>query len=246
MSARRVLPSGRLFCNGINAYAVIYPFTVYGWREITIAEWIYPYWPKANTAWSKLSMIGDAWVDYPNTALGTDNRTDYKWLDVYWATRRADGTKGEYYTSFYAYRNSWVHVVRRFTVDRELSFWINGVKVYSRIIPADEKTVLEWNPDTATHPETYRRFVLGASALLGERMKVSYGDFRVYDRGLADDEIPQLYGGTHIRNGLRVHLDFSECEGNIAYDKSGNGNHATLYNTQWIVKKAPRVLASAR
>ncbi|MEM0457408.1 MAG: hypothetical protein QXI01_06805 [Nitrososphaerota archaeon] len=246
MSARRVLPSGRLFCNGINAYAVIYPFTVYGWSEITIAEWIYPYWPKANTLYSKFSMIGDYWTDYPSTLFTTSNRTDYIYLHVVWTTRKPDGTRGYYYWEVLGYRNSWVHVVRRFTADREISFWVNGVKMRSYTVPATEKTILEWNPDTATYPERYRRFVLGMNVLFSEWMKVSYGDFRIYDRGLTDNEILQLYGGTDIRNGLRVHLDFSECEGNIAYDKSGNGNHATLYNTQWIVKKASRVLASAR
>ncbi|MEM2196398.1 MAG: hypothetical protein QW290_04905, partial [Sulfolobales archaeon] len=144
------LASGKnaLHFDGVNQYAVVglqpdgsgKPFTVYGWSEITIEELIYPVWPKANTAWTKFGMIGDYWVDYPSTFVGTDNRVDYTTLDIHWVTRRADGTKVHYSTNFYAYRNSWVHVVRRFTASRELSVWVNGVRAYSASTASTEIT----------------------------------------------------------------------------------------------------------
>jgi len=38
MSAIRALRAGGLYFDGLSAYAVVQPFTVYGWDEITIAE----------------------------------------------------------------------------------------------------------------------------------------------------------------------------------------------------------------
>ncbi|MEM4020026.1 MAG: LamG-like jellyroll fold domain-containing protein [Thermofilaceae archaeon] len=244
LARSRLLPVSRscLSFNGVNQYAVVglqpdgsgRPFTVYGWSEITIEEMIYPVWPKANAAWSKFSMIGDFWADYPSTFFGTDNRLDYTWLGIYWVTRRADGTKVDYDTSIYAYRNSWVHVVRRFTSSREYSVWVNGNMVARWTIPSTEYTVLEWNPDTASRPWMYRRFVLGASALLDEHMTARYGYVRIYSRALTDEEILWnfYYPDNPVRNGLVLwlHWDSIDTASNMWYDKSGFGNHARLYN----------------
>ncbi|MEM0459294.1 MAG: LamG domain-containing protein [Thermofilaceae archaeon] len=61
----------------------------------------------------------------------------------------------------------------------------------------------------------------------------------IYNRALTADEIKAIYErGALIRDGLVLHLDFSEYEGNVAYDKSGCGNHATIYGARWVVKKA--------
>jgi len=65
-----------MYFDGIDDYVVI-PLTVYGWSGITIQEWIYPYHPKANSAWSKASMIGDYWADGPSIYFGTNDRIDY-------------------------------------------------------------------------------------------------------------------------------------------------------------------------
>ena len=70
---------------------------------------------------------------------------------------------------------------------------------------------------------------------------------RIYNRALTADEIRAIYErGELIRDGLVLHLDFSEYEGDVAYDKSGCGNHATIYGARWVVKKPLRVLPKAR
>jgi len=255
------IPQKCLFFNGVNQYAVVglqpgnvgTPFTVYGWSEITIEELIYPVWPKASTVWSKLSMIGDTWVDYPNTVMGAEIKMDYTWLNVYWTARRADGTKADYYTNIYAYRNSWVHVVRRFTSAREYSVWVNGSRVYTVTVPSTEKTVLEWNPDTATYPERYKRFVLGAGVVLADHMTVRYGYVRIYSRALTAEEILWnfYYPDNPVRNGLVLwlHWDSIDTASNMWYDKSGFGNHATLYNNpvkEDILLPPKRVLNPSR
>jgi hypothetical protein len=178
--------------DGIDDYAKVEPFTVYGWSEITIAEWVYAFKPKANTAWSKFSMIGDFWTDYPSTWHGTDNLSNYTSLTAKWYTRKPDGTRGVYGYDWTSYVNQWVHIVRRFTANREYSVWINGVKVYSAIVPATEKTVLEWNPDTATNPAYYKRFVLGANVYFSENMTCIVDELRIYKRALTAEEIRRI------------------------------------------------------
>jgi hypothetical protein len=240
------------YFSGVNAYAVVSPFTVYGWSEITIVDWLFLVRPKANTSWSKTSMIGDPGVDYPSTGIVTHYPTNYSYWVIGWSTRRPDGTRGDY--SYYtgAYINEWVYVVRRFTSAREISFWINGNKVYSRTVPSDEKTVLEWNPNTATYPDLYKRFVLGANVSFGEYMTMYQSMLLIYSRALSDAEIQQIYNYPYDppRNGLVLWLDGDslDCSAGKWWDKSGFGNHATLYNVACVdvIKKPARVLSPVR
>jgi hypothetical protein len=61
---------------------------------------------------------------------------------------------------------------------------------------------------------------------------------------LSQDEISRIYNtGEVIKDGLVLLLDFTEGEGTTAYDKSGLGNHGTIYGAEWVVKKAKRVLS---
>jgi len=227
---------------GESEYAVVEPFTVYGWSEITIEELIYPVWPKANTAWSKFSMIGDRWTDYPSTYLGTNGKYDYTVLSVSWFVRKPSGTTEGYSYDMINYVNQWVHVIRRFTEDREFSVWINGEKKYSAAVPEDYATVLEWNPDTATHPEYYRRFVLGASVEFEEFMTVKYGYLRIYkDKALTADEIQHNKENpmTPITDGLVLWLDARKVVNDLWPDLSGYGNDGTIYGAEWIAVDKP-------
>ena len=228
-----------VFFDGVDDYAVIEPFIVYGWPEITIQEWIYAYHPKANAAWTKFSMIGDHWVDYPAYLHATNNRVDYTMLAMTWSVRRPDGTRYDYAYSWYAYRNRWVNLVTRFTSARELSFRINAVRVYIATVPADEKTVLEWNPDNATYPERYKRFVLGSNVIFGEWMKILQSNLLIYRRAPSESELSHnmVYPWNPVRDGLKVwllaHPDYIkdiDNDGVLEWiDLSGNNNHAKLY-----------------
>jgi hypothetical protein len=69
----------------------------------------------------------------------------------------------------------------------------------------------------------------------------------IYNRALSEDEIRDIYNkGVYPKNGLVLLLDFTEYKGTIAYDKSGFGNHGTIYGAEWVIKKAYRVLAYAK
>jgi hypothetical protein len=230
--------SKAMYFNGINAYVVI-PLIVYRWSGITVQEWLYPFHPKANPAWSKFSMIGDYGTDFPSVFYGTDNRYDYTGLGLHFTTRKFDGTRGFYGFSFYDYRNAWVNVAYRFSLtDRVFAGYINGARVYTATVPSTEYTILEWNPDTATYPHLYKRFVLGANVLGGENMKMMQGSILVYSRSLTDSEVVHnmLNPNSPIRDGLVLWLDARACDTsrNICYDLSGNNNHGTMYNVSIV------------
>jgi hypothetical protein len=233
-----------VYFDGVDDYAVI-PLTVYGWPGITIQEWIYPYHPKANSASSKFSMIGDIWVDYPCTAYVMDNRFDYTYLEIRFHTRRPDGTRGDYKYSIYAYRNTWVNVARRFRLsDRLLTFHVNASIAYTATVPSTEATILEWNPDTATYPQRYKQFVLGANVLAGENMKVMQYQLLIYTRALSDSEIAWNfnYPDNPVRDGLYVWLRADpqyvrDIDGDGIpewIDLSGNNNHGKVYGATLV------------
>jgi len=58
---------------------------------------------------------------------------------------------------------------------------------------------------------------------------------RIYNRALSDHEIRYNMLNYHspIRNGLVLWLPFEEGTGLTAYDKSGQGNHGTIYGATW-------------
>ncbi|MGC9115769.1 MAG: hypothetical protein ACP5HH_07220 [Fervidicoccaceae archaeon] len=226
------------YFDGLNGYAVISPFTVYGWSEITIAELFYPVNPKTNTSWTKFSMIGDYWTDHPSIFWGTNNATNYTSLGSLWCVRKPDGTNTCYGYGIMSYVNKWVFVTQRFTSAREYAVYVNGQKKYSTSVPSDYKTVLEWNPDTATYPSYYKRFVLGANVGYGEKMTMYQAMLLIYNRALSDSEIQQIYNtpSNPPTTGLVLWFDnpdfTNDCCKAIWRDKSGNGNNGKLYNVQ--------------
>jgi hypothetical protein len=226
------------YFNGSNAYAVISPFTVYGWSEITITEWLYLPRPKVSSNYGISNVIGDWSTDGPSTLLNSANANYYSWLNVLWRARTSSGTKADYYYNIVAYTNQWILLTRRFTSSREYSVYVNGQKMYSATVPSDYKTVLEWNPDTATYPNRYKRFVLGANWDLGYPMDMYQAMLLIYNRALSDTEIQQIYNTPNNppTNGLVLWFDnpdfTNDCCKAIWRDKSGNGNNGKLYNVQ--------------
>lgn len=58
----------------------------------------------------------------------------------------------------------------------------------------------------------------------------------IYNRALSDSEIQQLYQNPQAppTNGLVLWLNFDEGSGTTAHDRSGNGNHGTIYGATWV------------
>jgi hypothetical protein len=246
LSSARVLKQFRyaVYFDGVDDYVVI-PLTVYGWPGITVQEWLYPYHPKANIAWSKTGMIGDPWNRQPFTYHFIGYDVAYTIHDVEFGTRRPDGTIAVYRFSAFAYKNVWVNIARRFSLtDRVFAGYINGVRVYTATVPSTEATVLEWNPDTATYPWMYRRFVLGANVWGGENMKMMQASILIYSRALSDDEIKWNYNNPDnpVRDGLvlwlRAHPDnIKDIDGDGLLewlDLSGFNNHGKIYGATLV------------
>jgi hypothetical protein len=251
-----------MFFDGIDDYVVI-SLTVYGWSGITIQEWIYPFHPKPNVWWSKTGMIGDFWTDRPSTYYTTDNRHDYTVLNSAFRTRRPDGTHSVYAFSIYAYRNTWVNVARRFSLaDRMFIGYVNGSRVYTATIPPTEATILEWNPDRATYPWMYRRFVLGANVYGAgagaENMMMMQYQLLIYTRDISSSDIEWNFRhpDNPVRDDLYVwlqadpaHIKDIDGDGVLEWiDLSGNGNHGKIYGATLVelVKSPARAPAPAR
>lgn len=66
---------------------------------------------------------------------------------------------------------------------------------------------------------------------------------RVYDKQLSASEVFDLYNQKTpkelgLDGNLVLDLDFNQTSGNVAWDKSGNNNHGTLFNSpQWVDEK---------
>ena len=64
-----------------------------------------------------------------------------------------------------------------------------------------------------------------------------YAFIRVYNRALSEKEIRYNMLNYHnpVRDGLILWLDFEEGHGDKVYDKSGYGNHGTIYGgAKWV------------
>jgi len=232
-----------VYFDGINDYVVV-PLTVYGWQGITVQEVFYPFWPKANTAYSKFSMLGDVWGNQPVFVWGTNSPYSYTSLGFGFYTRKPVGSLASYGFSIYSYRNTWVNTAWSFNLStRTLVGYINGQSVYSATISSTEATVLEWNPSTASKPQYYQRLVLGANVNGGEQMKMMQAFLLVYNRSLTPSEVAWNYQHPEnpVRRGLVLWLapwSFDPSTGKW-YDLSGNRNHGTVYGDATCVKFLP-------
>ncbi|MEM2678646.1 MAG: LamG domain-containing protein [Thermofilaceae archaeon] len=217
MSAGRVLRAGGLYYDGIDDYVGVPGFSAPFPK--TVAFYMYPL-PKTGFQYVVGKSYGGAGefviqfeLSFPQTLrlYGWDGTSTF-WI----------GTSS---TSFHA--NRWYHVAV-ILANPTTYIYVDGA--LDREISLT-RTLTE-------HPTS--RLRLGAR--YPDNASPFWGiidDVRIYNRALTADEIRAIYErDALIRDGLVLHLDFSEYEGDIAYDKSGCGNHATIYGARWVVKKA--------
>jgi len=219
------------YFNDLNAYLYA-PITMYKWAGLTGLERQYPYYPKPNSYYSKYSMYGDYWTDYPSVFWGTSNSPYYTWLGLFFVTRRPDGSSGWYSFSIYSYVNKWVATAYAFdNATRTLVGYVNGGQVYTASVPTSEYTVLDWNPATARSPACYQKIVLGANTYLGEYMKLAQSYIAVYSRALSASEVQQAHTSYVLpADGLQLFLDATFFNGTHYLDLSGNGRHGVPKN----------------
>jgi hypothetical protein len=155
--------------------------------------------------------------------------------------------------------DKWVFIVDTFDLaTRSRKGYLNGTLKYSATVPSNEKTVLEWNPDTATYPYMYRRLTIGANVRLGEFVNEVVGEVRIYNRTLSDAEIKTLYNypDASITQGLVLwfkadpnYVKDIDNDGIPEWiDLSGYNNHGKIYGAMLvqIIKNPNRVSKPAR
>ncbi|MEM4762327.1 MAG: LamG domain-containing protein [Thermofilum sp.] len=217
MSARRVLRAGGLWFDGVSAYAS----TSFGLRSYpaTVMAWVC-YNTLLTTTYTNIVSQGVSATDR-TWQIGHHRFSPYPFRVVLYFT---DGSSVYFLSSTPISVGKWYHVA--------LVIGVSAAELY--IDGALERSVAY---DKAL--KTGGVVEIGRLSRAAEYHPGLIDDVRIYNRALSADEIRAIYErGALIRDGLVLHLDFSEYEGNIAYDKSGRGNHATIYGARWVVKKA--------
>ncbi|MEM4455240.1 MAG: LamG domain-containing protein [Thermofilaceae archaeon] len=221
MSARRALRAGGLWFDGKGSYASVKsePYDELDPAAVTLCAWVYlPRYP--------LTLYG--------IIVGRHNRFPYAIradADGYFVVgfTYAGGTYTVEPANYTIPLNRWVFLCASYDGET-LRAYANGELVKSWVIgkPLQRGTNFD--------------VLIGSNATDWHTLGI-IADVRVYNRALTADEIKAIYErGELIRDGLVLHLDFTEGKGSVAYDKSGCGNHATIYGARWVVKKALRVL----
>jgi len=252
LQAQRVLNQFKyaMYFNGINAYVNI-PLTVYGWPGITIQEWIYFYKPKANTSYSRSSMIGDRGTNSPCIQWVTDNRIDYAWIWSQFFVATPSGTAVAYTFDISSYVNVWTNFVRRYdNSSKILSHFVNSIKANDYSIPSNYTTIFDFDPNTYTYPDRYKIFILGTNTIYTGFMTLMQYQLLIYSRSLSDSEIQYNYQNPNnpVTNGLIVWLqaDPKYIRGNTWLNLSSYGNNGTIYNAQLIqLEKTPARILNA-
>ncbi|MEM4473939.1 MAG: LamG domain-containing protein [Candidatus Bathyarchaeia archaeon] len=222
MSARRVLRTGGLWFDGVDDYAVVSYSSLLNVDEITITFW-------ANVT---ASMLYSDITRRPGV-FAFDFSSGYPDGNLCFGIRTTSDTFYAIYVPHAPYVGKWTFYSLTYKPG-ELKAYINSN--------------LKWAATTVN--EALKKNTEPIYIMAEQPAKLTQGcidEVRIYNRSLSADEIKAIYERDElIRDGLVLYLDFSEYEGNVAYDKSGMGNHATIYGARWVVKRALRVLPSVR
>jgi hypothetical protein len=235
---RNVFEPGRVHFDGRTGYAVV-PLTVYGWGGITVEQYVYTPPAQRFIRWGVSTHMGIR----PNIALFYYPSYVNNHIFFEFTTRVGDPYTGQvkWYTTLFP-SDRWQHFVMTYDVaTRILRFYINGTLWYQVTIPVGEYTILDIPLSSSIQ---YQRLVLGASSAITDFTPVAYSYLRVYSRALTPEEVQHNYRNPNspATNGLEVWLHWDSFRGNVWFDKSGKGRHATVHGTvyayphwQWVV-----------
>jgi len=225
-TASRVLRTGGLQFNGKDAYVEVpNSSSLMLSNEATVIAWV-----KMNPANNHGWIMGYGVSEPAYGFIRYYGR-------IYYAFRTKPSGATYQAGTTWLFEDTWYHIAATFKRNNRMRLYVNSLLI---------------RDDAAPNEYLYSADVIHsfkiASSPYGTYLKGLVDTVLIYNRALSADEIYEIYSkGTLIKDGLVLYLDFSEGEGNIAYDKSGYGNHGYLYgNPMWVVKKALRVLPKAR
>jgi hypothetical protein len=222
LSASRVLRTGGLKFDGVDDYVEV-P-TAFDLLNHTVILWMKPspglpagaviLWNYGgDNYWMRVNVDGYLFGVYSS-----------RWTTVGWHRSNAP---------FTIYIDKWVQIAETWD-GNHIKLYVNGVL---------DKQI----PNTYVGTGYFFDYVptrIGWASGLQPFFKGLIGEVRIYNQVLSQDGIIRICNyNEFIKDGLVLCLDFTEGEGNIAYDKSGLGNHGTIYGAEWVVKKAKRVLS---
>jgi hypothetical protein len=212
-----------VYFNGQNAYAVVPPNPAFYGNQLTVVAWF-------------------AIISNPGSWLGvvdTSQYTAHNWwiLTGHYPSCSVDigagftGGKRDIYLPPVACGEVHQYALR--LSGNELSAFMDG-KLYQTVTGSGELST-----------NTSRPLAIGSRSPGNYALSnVAVWQVLVYSRALSDAEIAQLYSNptNPIRDGLILWLqaDPAYIHGNTWVDLSGNGNNATLYNTQ-LIQLAPSI-----
>jgi len=209
---------GGLYFNGRNAYVKVPDSESLNITdEITIASWIYPlkvdsYRGIAADTSSGITKLG--WRFYV-----LRGKLEFT---------HGDGTTGAYYaTDAIISTNQWYFVAVTFKDDKGKLFVNEEVKEFTPELSLVSKD--DW---------------LGIGRAFLNEYQATYfngiiSSVRIYNRALSQSEIELLYANPDypLTDGLVLWLPLNQNWGSRVLDKSGYGNHGTIYNAEWAVRR---------
>jgi hypothetical protein len=204
------------YFNGSNAYVVVpEPSSVVGARKLSVVVWVNP-----------LGDYTSLW-DAINEDWNGDWAIKYGWNHLYGRLWFTDGTCTSLDFGKYGYvPGTWGMLFFGWDIDAGL---IKGFNSWT-----GKTTTTTVDPSKQPRNAFYKIYIGGIdNYLLGYMSQVL-----IYSRLLSDSEIQQIYNYLYnpITNGLVLWLDGDslDCTNGKWWDKSGFGNHGTLYNVQCV------------
>ncbi|MCI4407519.1 MAG: DUF2341 domain-containing protein, partial [Thermofilum sp.] len=221
--------------NGINNYAMVKPFSVYGWNEYTLVAWISP----TNVFGGKTDMIGrnlpspvwwiGSWIEL--SPYGTYNVIG---CEIWRPSDNAHYVVWDYSMPLSSYK--WAQIIYTVSkLSKNVQIYFNSIMLKN----VDISSYLDAGYITPMDDEYMTKFVIGTAPTFDEWASLIHGELRIYNRALSPTEISGLYQGTlNPTDGLMLWLVADphyiydiNWDGYVDWiDLSGNNHHATLYN----------------
>jgi len=137
-----------------------------------------------------------------------------------------EGTKYKVYSDVHDV-GKWLHVVGTYDGAKQKIF-ANGVLENEANLAVDvdwDVNYIGWYVGVNEPGKTYSIYFNGY-----------IGFIRIYNRVLSESEIEQNFENPYepVSDGLVLWLLMDEGEGDVVYDKSGNGNDGTIYGAEWV------------